>query len=451
MNSRYQQAVDYLYQFTNFEHKRIDKYSPENIDPTRPSRLLALLDNPHQQYPAVHIAGTKGKGSVAAMCAFALRAAGLRVGLYTSPHLTEFRERFRILTPADADGRISEDELADLVAELAPAVAQIPGLTWFELVTAVAFLHFARRQVDIAVIEVGLGGRLDATNVIKPLVSVITSLSLDHTELLGHTLPEIAYEKGGIIKPGVPVVTAPQAADALDRLRQIAAERQAPLTVVGQDWRWQLLDGRPQRPRLLVESPYLAAPLPVELGLAGAHQQENGVTAVAALTLIQPHLPALTSAAIQQGLSEVQWPGRLQTLHQAPDQPTLLVDCAHNADSAHRLAAALRQDYHYDRLWLLLGATGDKDVAAILAELLPLAPGRTAVTQSGHPRAAMPERLAELAKELGYPVTAYADLPAALTAVWSQAGANDLICVTGSIFIVGDLLNSWQSLQSDLT
>jgi len=451
MNNRYQQAVEYLYQFANFEQKRIDKYSPENIDPTRPSRLLALLDNPHQQYPAVHIAGTKGKGSVAAMCAFALRAAGLKVGLYTSPHLTEFRERFRILTPADADGRISEDELADLVTELAPAVEQIPGLTWFELVTAVAFLHFARQQVDIAVIEVGLGGRLDATNVIQPLVSVITSLSLDHTELLGHTLPEIAYEKGGIIKPGVPVVTAPQAADALDRLRQIAAERQAPLTVVGQDWRWRLLDGRPQRPRLLVESSHLAAPLQVELGLVGAHQQENGVTAVAALTLIQPYLPALTTAAIQQGLSEVQWPGRLQTLHQAPDQPTLLVDCAHNADSAHRLAAALGQDYHYDRLWLLLGATADKDVAAILAELLPLAPGRTAVTQSSHPRAATPERLAELAEELGYPVTAYAHLPAALAAVWPQAAPADLICVTGSIFIVGDLLNCWESLQSQLT
>ena len=451
MNNRYQQAVDYLYQFANFEQKRIDKYSPENIDPTRPSRLLALLDNPHQQYPAVHIAGTKGKGSVAAMCAFALRAAGLKVGLYTSPHLTEFRERFRILTPGDADGRISEDELADLVTELAPAVAQIPGLTWFELVTAVAFLYFARRQVDIAVIEVGLGGRLDATNVIKPLVSVITSLSLDHTELLGHTLPEIAYEKGGIIKPGVPVVSAPQAADALDRLRQIATERQAPLTVVGEDWRWRLLDGRPQRPRLQIESPHLAAPLQVELALAGAHQQENGVTAVAALTLIQPHLPALTTVAIQQGLSAVQWPGRLQTLHQTPDQPTLLVDCAHNADSAHRLAAALRQDYHYDRLWLLLGATGDKDVAAILAALLPLAPGRTAVTQSSHPRAATPERLEELAEELGYPVTAYADLPAALAAVWSQAAPTDLICVTGSIFIVGDLLNCWESLQSRLT
>jgi dihydrofolate synthase/folylpolyglutamate synthase len=468
MNNRYQNALDWLYQFANFEHKRIDQYSPDKIDPTRPSRLLALLDNPHQQYPAVHIAGTKGKGSVAAMCAFALRAAGLRVGLYTSPHLVEFRERFRILTPDDADGRISPDQFADLVAELQPAAAQIPGITWFELVTAVAFLYFARQQVDVAVIEVGLGGRLDATNIITPLVAVITSLSLDHTDLLGDTLSAIAYEKGGIIKPGVPVVVAPQKREALDRLQAIAAERDAPLTAVGETWRWETISDSDRR-RPTVDRPTgddspsavggrrsnlrITRPISLDLRLplSGEHQRENGVTAVAALKTIQPHFPTLTDAVIQRGLAETQWPGRLQIVHQSDSQPTLLADCAHNADSAHRLAAALRDEYQYDRLWLLLGATADKDVSAILAELLPLAPGRTAVTQSSHPRAANPERLRAVAQELGDPsVTPYPDTAAALTAVWPQAAPGDLICVTGSIFIVGDLLNRWDALQSQL-
>lgn len=461
MTSTYQSALDYLYGFANFEHKRINKYTPERIDPGRPGRLLALLGDPHQQFPTIHVAGTKGKGSVAAMAAFALRAAGLRVGLYTSPHLMEFRERIRVLTPADADGRISEEELVALVTRLKPAAAEVAGLTWFELVTALAFLHFAHQNVDAVVVEVGLGGRLDATNIITPLVSVITSLSLDHTDLLGNTLAEIAGEKGGIIKPGIPVVVAPQQPEALDRLRRIAQERAAPLILVGRDWRYETLAASPAGQTIIfsarpagpaktnLQRQILDTPLEATIPLAGEHQQENAAVALAALVQVADHFPGLDRDALQTGFASVQWPGRLQIVPTGQDRPTLLVDCAHNADSAGRLAQALAHVYQYRRLWLVIGATADKDMAGILRPLLPLG-DQTIMTRSTHPRAADPAELARLAGQLGYTVTVQENLSRALAVIFAQADAADLICVTGSIFMVGDLLNQWERIKSSL-
>src|SRR5258707_11516758 len=198
---------------------------------------MAALGDPQEKYPVIHVTGTKGKGSVSAMCASVLQAAGLRVGLYSPPHLQHFRERFRV------NNQLIEPEImASLVERVRPVAERIPGLTWFEVVTAIAFLYYAEAHVDVAVIEVGLGGRLDATNIVKaPLVSTITSLSFDHMQLLGHTLGEIAFEKAGIIKPGIPVVSAPQPNEALIVLERIAAERGSPLTVVGRDTAFETL------------------------------------------------------------------------------------------------------------------------------------------------------------------------------------------------------------------
>jgi len=227
----YEEALDYLYSFVNYEIRREVRYAPEVMNLDRPVALLAQLDNPHRDYPIIHITGTKGKGSVGAYCLAALQAAGLRAGLYSSPHLQDFRERFRI-----NESMIDPDTLTELLAEIKPLAARIDGLTWFELITVLALLYFARQQVDAVILEVGLGGRLDATNVVTPLVSVITSLSYDHMHLLGNTLAQIAAEKAGIIKPGVPVVSAPQPPEAAEVLAAVAAERGAPLTVIGRDW-----------------------------------------------------------------------------------------------------------------------------------------------------------------------------------------------------------------------
>lgn len=450
----YEAAHAYLRQFINYEKQMPELYGPDKMDPTRPARLLAALGSPHAHLKAIHIAGTKGKGSVAAFCAFALRAAGLKVGLYTSPHLVEFRERMRILTPEDADGRISQAEFVVLVAALQQVVPTIPGLTWFELVTALAFMHFSRQKVDVAVIEVGLGGRLDATNAITPLVSVITSISYDHTALLGQTLPEIAGEKGGIIKPGVPVVIAPQEPSALTRLQEIAAARDAATTLIGRDYTFENLNSGPplsqlrvydqSRPGSLIDGLVLTLPL------LGQHQQANAVTALAALAQIRPYFPQLTPSAIVRGFASVSWPGRLQLL-QAPTAttPGILLDGAHNGDSATRLVQALHDLYPGYRFWFLVGITRDKDIAGILQPLLSQASGAVAI-RSSHPRAADPQHLQQAAASLGYALDVSPDLLQALQTLWQQAvrvrtaaanvAAGDMICVTGSLFIAGDLL-----------
>jgi dihydrofolate synthase/folylpolyglutamate synthase len=461
MSAGYQEALDYLYGLVNFEHRRIDQYTSENISLDRPRRLLRLVDDPQKTFQTIHIAGTKGKGSVAAMCAAIFRAAGYRVGLYTSPHLFDFRDRIRIVTPQDGDGRIGRAQVVDLVQALKPAVAQMPEVTWYEVVTALAFMYFAQEKVDLAVVEVGLGGRLDATNVLSPLVSVITSLSLDHTILLGDTLPEIAAEKGGIIKPGTPVVTAPQVPEALERLLEIADSEGAPVTIVGRDWQWQavphlqegIMSKPPSRQQIILsqatDTAFVRPPLHLTLNLTGRHQQENAMVALATVDKAAGAYPRLDVNAVVEGLARVDWPGRLQVLSSDDDRPTLLVDCAHNADSAAKLAFALKHDYRFETLWLILGITADKDQRGILQELLPLAE-RVIMTSSGHPRAAKPAELVELAGELGTLAVASSSVTEAVRRAWREARPKDLICVSGSIFVVGDLLYHWDGLQSEL-
>ena len=451
----YEQALDYLYSFINFEAKKQDRYMASKLDHTRPGRLMDALGQPHTQFPSIHIAGTKGKGSTAAICAYALRAAGYRVGLYTSPHLQDFRERIRILTPDDADGRISQQKFIQQINNIRALEDQFPDITWFEILTAIAFLHFADVGVDIAVVEVGLGGRLDATNVITPLVSVITRLSLDHTALLGNTLSQIAFEKGGIIKPGIPVVTANQEPEALAKLQQIADERGCDLTIVGQDWTYAGADSNDPGQQTLTIS-HSAAPELIpdgsqfQLPLGGEHQLENATIALTALQHVQPAFPKLTLPVLQEGLANVKWPGRLDLIHPGDAQtPALLVDCAHNPDAIRKLRDALHHSFHYNRLWLIFGAPADKDVPHMLADLLPLA-HHTAMTTASHPRSATPDELADIGAELGFSVTAVPDMNTALTTTWQQAKPGDLICVTGSIVVVGDLLNQWESLQSEL-
>jgi dihydrofolate synthase/folylpolyglutamate synthase len=448
----YDEALDYINGLINYERKPLDKDSARTLDPARPQRLADLVGSPQNAYPAIHIAGTKGKGSVAAMTASCLRAVGLRVGLYTSPHLQEFRERIRVLTPEDGDGRISEADFVDVVNEVKTAVSQIPSTTWFEVVTIIALLYFAQQNVDIAVIETGLGGRFDATRVVNPLVCIITSLSLDHTDLLGNTLAEIAFEKAGIMKPGVPVVVAPQKAEAISKLIDIAAERGSPLTAVSSQWRYhgeRMNDGQ----TLVIDhSPkptFISNQSHFPMALDGDHQLQNGVVVMAALQVVRQKFPALKETAVRQGLRDVVWNGRLQTIHRGTDSATFLVDCAHNPDSIAQLVAALQKNYTYQRLILIFGAPADKKVEDMLTQLVPLA-DLTVTAAADHPRATHPEELARIVYELGGNVNAASSIADALTMAWQTAQVNDLICATGSIIFVGDLLNCWDSLKSHL-
>jgi dihydrofolate synthase/folylpolyglutamate synthase len=436
----YQDALDYIYSFTDHSVRPEQRYGPDVVDPTRPARLLRMLGDPHRAFPAIHVAGTKGKGSVAAICASALRAAGLRTGFYTSPHLQSFNERIQL------NGRPIEPEaLAGLVDAIRPVVDQIAEITTFEVITALAFLYFCRQEVDVAVVEVGLGGRLDATNVIQPLVSVITSLSLDHTYLLGETVEEIAAEKGGIIKAGVPVVSAPQVREAAGVLRAIAAQRGAPLMTVGDrgsvtDWWYEpgemTLDGQSFRAgRAGEEGGWYRLPL------LGPHQVVNATVALAALGVVREKTPALENGAIRQGVATVEWPGRFQILGR---QPLVVVDGAHNVDSAIKLRCTLEMLFPDRRIILVFGATADKDVEGMIRELVPVA-GKVIVTSAAHPRAIPAAEMGSLLEAQGYASTPSAGVPEAMRLAVEAAGPEDVVCVTGSLFVVGDALTAWQA------
>jgi dihydrofolate synthase/folylpolyglutamate synthase len=448
----YQEALDYLYSFIDYSLTRAFRYAPEKFNLGRMRRLMDLLGNPQTKYPVIHVAGTKGKGSTGAMMASALRAAGYRTGFYTSPHLVDYAERIQI------DGsNIAHGELAALVEELKPAAAQIEAVTTFELTTAAAFLHFARKGVDAAVIEVGLGGRLDATNVVDPLVAVITSISYDHMAVLGNTLTQIASEKAGIIKAGRPVVVAPQKSEAFEAIQRIAEERGAPLVVVGKDYHYAAwshsLDGQtmlvwPEADQPLVDEFIESGgraqwePVRLNLSLLGFHQVQNAATAYAALQVARRSGLEISEAAIARGFAETVWPARFEVLRR---NPPVIIDSAHNRDSALRLRLALDDYLPGQPVILVFGASEDKDVAGMFIELLPRVQ-RVVATQSVHPRAMEAEQLVALAHQAGTPAQAIVPLEDALVRALEWAGSVSAVVVAGSIFVAAAAREVWSRL-----
>ena len=442
----YPEALDYLYSFTDYGSLRTYRYSPETFDLGRMRALMARLGDPQERFPAIHVAGTKGKGSVSALCASALRSAGYRTGFYTSPHLQDFAERIQV-----GGCWIPHERLAALVEEIQPHVAALTGLTTFELTTALAFLHFARERVQAAVIEVGLGGRLDATNILnRPVVTVITSISHDHTHLLGNSLAEIAGEKAGIIKAGVPVVSAPQLPNAQRRVEEVAAERGAPLTLVGRDWRyashWHSLAGQSFHVWSPDEQDRMDAvmagraeadwtPLELEIPLLGFHQVTNAVTAYAALRLGEAHGLPISEEQIRSGFKNLSWPGRFEILSRSP---IVVADAAHNRDSARKLRTALDDYFPGQPVTLVFGASTDKDVAGMFDELLPRV-GYAIMTQAVHPRAWEPEELAEMARQRGCPAVVVLPTRKGLERALEVSEADGVVLATGSLFVVAEV------------
>lgn len=432
----YQEAIAYLYSLTDYEKIRVERYTPATFDLARVERLLAAVGNPHKRFPALHIAGTKGKGSTAAMIEACLRAAGYRTGLYTSPHLHTFRERIQV-----NGHKIAREDVVALIEEIRPLIARIPGVTTFEAITAIGFLHFARAGIDVGVIEVGLGGRLDATNVITPEVSVITSLSLDHTQLLGNTLPQIAYEKAGIIKPEVPVVSAPQRAEAMSVLEKVSRERGSVLIEVGRDWDYDPgpadLNGQSFTVRRIEGDAALAGEYWIPL--LGRHQLENGTAAIAALEVMRERGFCIPVEAVREGMRTVKWPGRLEILSH---EPLVVVDCAHNPYSAQTLRRALEEWFPGRRWVLIFGASTDKDIPGMLRELLPLSE-YIIVTRSEHPRAAAPIELADAVASVGGGAEVSVNIRKALQRALAVREPDSGLLVTGSIFIVADAREEW--------
>ena len=434
----YRDALSYIYGFTDYERRGLAAYAPEFYNLQRVRDLLALLGDPQQAFRAVHIAGTKGKGSTAAITESILRAAGYRSALYTSPHLHTFRERIRV-----NGALIPEDDVARLVERLEPLASQVPEITTFEIMTALAFAWFAEQSVEWAVIEVGLGGRLDATNVLTPAVAVITSISLDHTAILGDTLAQIAAEKAGIIKPGVPVVSAPQRPEALAVIEDVCQRQGAPLTLVGRDWTWvsgpATLEGQEFSVRQGAEETTA-----LWLPLLGEHQLENATTALATIARLREQGASVPLTAVGEGLRAVHWPARFEILSRSP---LVIADSAHNGDSARKLMATLRRHCDHRRLILILGASSDHATPALLSALLSEA-DRAIATRAAHPRAAEPAWLRAQGQEMGFEMEQSDSVAQALEMALSQAGPEDVICGTGSVFVAAELRAAWFARQN---
>jgi len=430
------EALGYLYHFTDYERMAKPRDRATSVfGLARMNQLLEFLGNPQLKLRAIHIAGTKGKGSTAAMVASILQAARASVGLYTSPHVLHVRERIMV------DGQwIAEPRLTDHINTMYPYLQDSLKTsakytpTFFEIFTAAAFLEFLAHGVDYAVFEVGLGGRLDATNVLAPIVCGITHISFDHTDKLGHTLAEIAGEKAGILKKDVPAVVAPQEPEALAAIEAKANEVGAPLVVVGRNV--ALRDGRTNFLVATTRRTYRRLKVP----LAGYHQRQNAATAVALAEIACERTGRrLTARAVRDGLQAVRWRARIEVLAQ---RPTVVVDAAHNVASIRALLDTLDRNFSFKRLLLVVGISADKDIVGILRELVPRA-SLIVTTRSQSPRAAEPEELARQARAIA-PVETLAspDPRQALALARRRAASDDLVCLAGSFYVAGEVIAS---------
>jgi dihydrofolate synthase/folylpolyglutamate synthase len=374
-------------------------------------RLAERAGSPQKELRFIHVAGTNGKGSTCAMLDSIYRAAGWRVGLYTSPHLVSFRERIQV------DRRlIPENDVARLVADAQRWLADFPREshpTFFEVVTVMALRYFAEQKCDVVIWETGLGGRLDATNIVTPLASVITNVQFDHEKWLGDTLEKIATEKAGIIKPGVPVITAAEAPEALKVIRETAARLNAPLHVIGE------------------QSSTTRSFLP---GLSGAHQRSNAALAVRTVEVVRGALP-FNNSAIERGLVSVPWPGRFQVLERGPQ--TLVLDGAHNPAGARALAETLRAEFPNRALTLVLGVLEDKNWETLCRTLAPLG-ARIIVTPVSSQRTANPEILVKACRE-AQPRSAVSAVNS-LTEALNLTRRDEIVVITGSLYLVGEAM-----------
>ncbi|MCB2225236.1 MAG: bifunctional folylpolyglutamate synthase/dihydrofolate synthase [Desulfarculaceae bacterium] len=429
--SPYQRAVTKLYELQKFGIKL-------GLSSTR--NLLKGLGDPHRGLACVHLAGTNGKGSVGAMLEAALTEAGVKVGFYTSPHLERFTERFRV-----GGKEISQRKVVQLCKAVWEVVDQREPPTYFEFVTAMAFEHFRREGVDLAIMETGLGGRLDATNICEPLVTVITNLGLEHEDYLGKGLKNIAFEKAGIIKKKVPLIHGVMQPSARRIVEDTAAERKAPVYRRGRELGFKRRGGGrfDLNGRLWKLSD-------VATNLVGAHQPINALLALGAAEVLSEKGLPLTAGHLARGLTQVRWPGRLERWPSQPDEPDLWLDGAHNPSAAKALLASLEAMRGGRKpLVMVVGVMADKEIGTLLGLLLPAA-DRVVYSRPVYARAADPQRLAEAAPPGAPPGEIEPDLGRAMERARELAGPGGAVLVTGSLFTVGEARTILSGGTSDL-
>jgi len=433
---RYEEAVSYLFSKTDYETQTRLSYNVTTFDLSRMQKLMSLLGNPHKKLHAVHIAGTKGKGSTATMLARMLEANGYTVGLYTSPHLVTFHERIVVNSRM-----IAEKEMLGLLNRIHSPVEKMAkngSPTFFEIMTALAIMHFVDKKVDIAVMETGMGGRLDSTNVIKPKVVGITSLSIDHQHQLGKTIDSIAKEKAGIFKQGIPIVTVQQDPMALRVLKSEATTVKAPLSVTGDDidfsYRFETSREHGPHTRICLTTPtskfeHLRVPL------QGRHQAINCGLALAMLDKLKSSGYEIDNEKATDGLSRVTLAGRMEMIC---TDPRIMIDGAHNAASIRALIYAIGQNIPYDSMVVIFGCNNDKDLDGMLRQL-QYGADKVIFTRSNSPKAVSPDVLAEMYTEIcGKMYQTANSLGEALRLAKSAVSQGDLICITGSFYLIGE-------------
>ncbi len=428
----FKEATEYLYSLGN--ETLAMKLGLESV-----RALARAMDDPQRKFPAVHIAGTNGKGSTAAMTASVLREAGLRAGLYTSPHLVSITERIRI-----GLDEIAPDEFARLATDVRAAgerlVAEniLPAPpTFFEQATMIAYLYFAERRVDLAVLEVGLGGRLDATNICEPVVTAITTIGFDHQKYLGDTLASIAGEKAGIVKPGVPVVIAPQSGEAMKTIVARCEELNAPMIAPSDPFDLEAASAGEDIGRYRFRYRSSRDEYALRLGLRGRHQITNATVAIHIAELLQVAGFDIPQSAIIDGLSKAEWPGRLEMVRQSPSQAPLLLDGAHNADGARALRNFLDESFRSTPITIIFGVMADKAIGEMGDILFPTA-SQVIVTKIASPRAAEPSAIAEASRR---GVIRIENPRQALDEAVRTTPPDGLIVVCGSLFLVGEIRN----------
>ncbi len=448
----YPEAVKYLESLINYEKIPAYPYK-ESLKLERIRDFLDIIGNPQEFLRCIHIAGTKGKGSTCVFITYILRQAGYKVGLYTSPHLSDFRERIRILgnqspitnhqSPKDFEGMISKDELTDLISRLKPSIekynkgSKYGPLSFFEVYTSLAFVYFKEHKVDFAVLETGLGGRLDATNVVNPWVCAITPLSYEHTQKLGNALWEIATEKAGIIKmqnakckrQNLIVISAPQKKEAIKVIRDRCKEVGAKLYEVGRDIEYKKTKEGFKVKGLFGEYPNL------KIRLMGSHQLINATVAIGVIESLRLHNIDVSIDSIRGGLYNVVWPGRCEVVSQ---NPLVVLDGAQNVASSSALKEAIKESFKYKKLILVLGISQDKDIKGICNELYDLA-DEVILTKADNPRATQPQVLAGYFK--GKDTHTTGNVKEAKAKALRIAKKEDLVLVCGSLFVVGEFRN----------
>ncbi|ADG83392.1 bifunctional folylpolyglutamate synthase/dihydrofolate synthase [Thermincola potens] len=420
----YQEALTYLQDLTKFGF---------NFGLGRIEELLNRLGNPHKKLKVVHVGGTNGKGSTTAFISGILQAAGYRVGVFTSPHLHSYTERYTINNVT-----ISEEAMARYIVFLKPYLDKMvedgyEHPTEFEVCTALAFQYFYDQKVDYVVLEVGLGGAIDSTNVVVPLVSVITNVAMDHMDYLGHSIREIAEVKAGIIKLNGLAVTAVQDPEALEVISRTARERNARLIEVYKEARWEITDSSVWGQTFNLNTSNRTYKN-VRISLLGQHQIVNAVTAIVTVEALETLGVQIGQDAVENGMASVKWPARLEIMQR---QPMVIIDGAHNVHGAKSLRNALQEVFSYDKLILVFGMLGDKEREKVVAELAPLA-AKVVITRPNSPRAGQWDKVAEEVKKYVNDVRVIEDIHQAVDTAVKIAEPGDLVCITGSLYMVAE-------------